>query len=70
MKPFMIKFRQGQGDAGRDIWVNMNQVCHITTNGASGSVLTFNAVIQDGPAYLYVNETPDEIGARLEWCRP
>jgi hypothetical protein len=67
MKPFMMKFRQGQGPAERDIYVNMNQVCYVSTDGADGSVLTFAAVIQDEPAYLCVNGTPDEIGARPEW---
>lgn len=67
MKPFMMKFRQGKGSAERDVYVNMNQVCHITTDGATGSVLTFSAVIQDEPAYLCVNESPQEIGNRSEW---
>ena len=66
MKPFMMKFRQMHG---RHVWVNMNQVCHITTDGETGSVLTFAAVLQDEPAYLCVNETPDEIGARPEWSQ-
>jgi hypothetical protein len=63
MKPFMMKFKQGEGY----IYVNMNQVCHIMSDGASGSVLTFNAVLQDSPAYICVNESPDEIGQRQEW---
>jgi hypothetical protein len=67
MKPLMMKFRQGKGAAERVIYVNMNQVCYITTDGATGSVLTFAAVIQDEPAYLCVNESPDDIGARPEW---
>jgi len=67
MKPFMMKFRQGKDVMERDIYVNMNQVCYITTDGATGSVLTFAAVIGDEPAYLCVNESPDEIGARSEW---
>jgi hypothetical protein len=67
MKPFMMKFKQGKGDAERDVYVNMTQVCYIATDGATGSVLTFAAVVQDEPAYLCVNETPDEIGARSEW---
>lgn len=67
MKPFMMKFRQGKGSAERDVYVNMNQVCHIATDGATGSVLTFAAVIQDEPAYLCVNESPQEIGNRSEW---
>lgn len=67
MKPFMMKFRQGKGDAERDIYVNMNQVCYIATDGATGSVLMFGAIIGEEPAYLCVNETPDEIGKRSEW---
>lgn len=67
MKPFMMKFRQGKDAAGRDVYVNMNQVCYISTDGATGSVLTFAAVLQDEPAYICVNETPDQIGARAEW---
>ncbi|WP_061023954.1 hypothetical protein [Bradyrhizobium sp. CCH5-F6] len=67
MKPFFMKFRQGKGDAERDVYVNMSQVCYIATDGANGSVLTFAAVLQDEPAYLCVNEAPDEIGARPEW---
>ena len=67
MKPFMMKFRQGKGDAVRDVFVNMNQVCHITSNYGSGSVLTFATVLNDEPAYLVVNESPDEIGNRSEW---
>jgi hypothetical protein len=67
MKPFMMKFRQGQGALERDVWINMNQVCYIVTDGATGSVLTFSAVLQDEPAYLCVNETPEQIGERLEW---
>lgn len=63
----MMKFRQGKGAAERDIFVNMNQVCHIASDGGTGSVLTFAAVIQGEPAYLCVNESPDEIGARAEW---
>jgi len=70
MKPFMMKFRQGKGDAARDIYVNMNQVCHITTDGTTGSVLTFGAVLNGEPAYLIVNESPDEIGNRQEWAFP
>ena len=69
MKPFMMKFRQGKNDAERDIWVNMNQVCHIASDGADGSVLTFNAILQDEPAYICVNESPNEIGARSVWYR-
>lgn len=67
MKPFMMKFRQGKGDAERDIFVNMNQVCYISTDGGTGSVLTFAAAVQDEPAYVCVNESPDEIGNRSEW---
>lgn len=67
MKPLMMKFRQGKGAAERYVWVNMNLVCYIVTDGASGSVLTFATVIQDEPAYICVNESPDEIGARSEW---
>ena len=67
MKPFMMKFRQGKKAAERDIYVNMNQVCFINTDGATGSVLTFAAAIGDEPAYVCVNESPDEIGARSEW---
>jgi hypothetical protein len=67
MKPFMMKFRQGKDVMERDIYVNMNQVCTIATDGATGSVLTFAAVVKDGPAYVCVNESPDEIGARSEW---
>jgi hypothetical protein len=67
MKPFMMKFRQGKGEYARDIHVNMNQVCHITTDGAKGSILTFAAVVNNEPAYIGVNESPDEIGARQEW---
>jgi hypothetical protein len=70
MKPFMMKFRQGKNTAERDVWVNMNQVCYIATDGATGSVLTFAAVLQDEPAYICVNETPDQIGDRPEWNRP
>ncbi len=70
MKPFMMKFRQGKDDAERDIFVNMNQVCHITPNFPTGSVLTFAAVIDDQPAWVVVNESPDEIGARSEWRMP
>lgn len=73
MKPFMMKFRQGSGSYERDIWVNMNQVCHITPNGLSGSeggsVLTFSAVVGDEPAYIVVNESLAEIGNRPEWQR-
>jgi hypothetical protein len=67
MKPFMMKFKQGKDGALRDVFINMNQVCYIATDGASGSVLTFAAVLQDEPAYLCVNESPDEIHARPEW---
>lgn len=67
MKPFMMKFRQGKGAAERDIYVNMNQVCYITTDGATGSVFTFAAVLQEEPAYICVNEAPEEVGARQEW---
>jgi hypothetical protein len=67
MKPFMMKFRQGKYAAERDIYVNMNQVCYITTDGLNGSVLMFAAVLQDEPAYVRVNESPAEIGARAEW---
>lgn len=67
MKPFMMKFRQGKNAAERAIFVNMNQVCYIATDGATGSVLTFAAMFQDEPAYICVNESPDEIGARQEW---
>ena len=69
MKPFMMKFRQGKGSAERDIYVNMNQVCYITTDGLHGSVLTFAAVLQDEPAYICVNDSPDLIGARREWSQ-
>jgi hypothetical protein len=67
MKPLMMKFKQGKNAAEHVVYVNMNQVCYITTDGSTGSVLTFAAVIQDEPAYLCVNESPDEIGARSEW---
>ncbi len=67
MKPFMMKFKQGKAPHDRDVYVNMNQVCYITTDGGTGSVLTFAAVIQDEPGYVCVNETPDQIGARSEW---
>jgi hypothetical protein len=67
MKPFFMSFTQGKGDAKREIWVNMNQVCYIATDGASGSVLTFTAVINDEPAYLCVNDSPYMISVRREW---
>lgn len=67
MKPFMMKFRQGKNAAEREIYVNMNQVCYIAGDGATGSVLTFSAIIDEEPAYLCVNESPDEIGKRSEW---
>lgn len=67
MKPFMMKLKQGKGDYERDVWVNMNQVCHIMSDGANGSVLTFCAVIANEPAYLCVNESPESIGNRSEW---
>ena len=67
MKPFMMKFRQGKGEAERDIYVNMNLVCHITTDGLEGSVLTFAANVGDEPAYICVNESPSDIGGRPEW---
>ena len=67
MKPFMMKFKQGKGKYENDIWINMNQVCHIMTDGADGSVLTFNAVINGEPAYICVNESPLSIGERKEW---
>lgn len=70
MPPFMMRFRQGKGAAERDVYVNMNQVCYITTDGAEGSVLTFAVILQDEPDYICVNETPDQIGARPEWARP
>lgn len=67
MKPLMMKFRQGKGEHERDVYVNMNQVCTIASDGSTGSVLTFAAAIGDEAAYIIVNETPDEIGARSEW---
>lgn len=67
MKPFMMKFQQGKNEAKRDVFINMNQVCYITTDGSTGSVLTFATAIGEEPAYLCVNESPDEIGARAEW---
>ena len=70
MKPFMMRFKQGKGTAERSIHVNMNQVCHIMSDGGTGSVLTFCATIGDEPAYICVNESPDEIGARQEWLTP
>jgi hypothetical protein len=63
----MLKFSQGEGENTREIYVNMNQVCYIAPNGDAGSVLTFCAIIRDEPAYLIVNETPDQIAARPEW---
>jgi hypothetical protein len=56
-----IKFRQGKGDMERDVIVNMDQVCHITGDGATGSVLTYAAVIQDEALYICVNESPEQI---------
>jgi len=67
MKPFMMKFRQGKDEYERDVYVNMNQVCFITPDGLTGSVLTFAAAIQDEPAYICVNESPAAIGERPEW---
>lgn len=67
MKPFMMKFTQGKGSAEREIYVNMNQVCYISTDGATGSVLTFAATIQHELAYLCVKESLAEMGARPEW---
>jgi hypothetical protein len=67
MKPFMMKFRQGKGKYECDVWINMNQVCHIMSDGGTGSVLTFSAVIAEEPAYLCVNESPELIGNRTEW---
>ena len=66
-KPFMMKFRQGRGAMERDIYVNMNQVCHVASDGKTGSVLTFAAVVEGEPAYVLVNDSPDEIGTRSEW---
>jgi hypothetical protein len=63
----MMKFRQGKGTAERDVFVNMNQVCYISTDGATGSVLTFAAAVADEAAYICVNDPPDAIGARPEW---
>lgn len=68
MKPLMMRLTQGKDDMLRDVIVNMSQVCYIVADH-SGSVLTFAAVINDEPAYLCVNETPDEIGKRSEWNR-
>jgi len=62
-----MKFRQGSGEFERDVWVNMSQVCHIAPGGAGQSVLTFAAVIDNEPAYLVVNEQPNQIGNRSEW---
>jgi hypothetical protein len=67
MKPLIMKFRQGKDEYERDVYVNMNQVCYIASDGATGSVLTFAAVVGDEAAYICVNETPDQIGARPEW---
>lgn len=67
MKPFMMKFKQGKGAAERIIYINMNQVCHITTDGLTGSILVFPAVVDNEVAYICVNESPDEIGDRPEW---
>lgn len=67
MKPFIMKFRQGKGAAERDVYVNMNMVCFITSDGADGSTLTFPAAIGEEPAYICVNDSPDEIGSRSEW---
>ncbi len=65
MKPFMMKFRHGNGLAERNIYVNMNQVCHITPDGA-GCIMTFPASLGNEPAYICVNESPDEIAAALD----
>lgn len=62
MKPYMMGFKQGE----QRIYVNMDQVCHIMTDGATGSMLTFNAVMDNCPAYLCVTEPPDEIIARMQ----
>lgn len=56
----MLKLTQGN-----DIFVNMNQVCHIMTDGAHGSVLTFNAVMDNCPAYIVVKESPYQINELL-----
>lgn len=69
MKPFFMRLTQGKEHLQRDIWVNMNQVCHITTDGMTGSVLTFAASVgtDNEPAYICANESPESIGNRSEW---
>jgi len=47
------------------IRVNIDQVTHITPNVPKGSVLYFGFMIEDTPAYLIVNESPDEIMRKL-----
>lgn len=65
MRPYMMTFQNGKGVHERRIFVNMNQVCYIATDGADGSVLLFNAVIENEPSYLCVNEPPESIIARM-----
>lgn len=63
-----MKFRQ-PGEYGGDIWINMDQVTHITPqkmyNGTEGSVIYFNLVEENTRSYLLVNEIPSTIIARL-----
>lgn len=64
MSRFM-KFKQGKDTAERSVLINMDQVCHVMTDGGTGSVLTFCAIIGNEPAYLCVNASPDEIANAL-----
>jgi hypothetical protein len=65
MKPYIMGFRQGKGKNERAIYVNMNLVSHMSSDGATGSVLMFPCAIGEEPAYVCVNESPESIIARM-----
>lgn len=64
MKPFFMQFKQGD----RQIAVNMNQVCYMAPS-AEQTIMVFNAILQDEPAYILVDETFEAIGKRSDWVQ-
>lgn len=65
MTPQFMKFRQS-GQYGQEVWINMNQICHIMAYGNDDSKFTFCAVLNHiEPAYLIIEGKPDDHLLRL-----
>lgn len=59
--PMFIKLPNGDGE----VLINLDQVCHVMGTIPDKVVVTFNAVLQDEPAYLIIDLSLKDFLSRL-----